>query len=402
MILLALPGAIPTADAVRHAISAAFESLPSGLRRTLTWDHGKELALHQQITASTGIRVFFCDAHAPWQRASNENMSASPWRSITAPARRSAGAGPQSSSTPRSPPPERTAQPPVTTRSSGPPLRHNAPLEDGHVPRVREQHSLRWLNQLRRFAAQVISEFGSSTRRTRGQLNSGDYDRAILCCDVGWNSHHRAGASASRRSQTPLSRCSRQIRRPCPRSPRLRLAVRRGSGLAAGPRKLQPHRQSQRAAREPRLNRRHRRAGGNPPGPGQNALQTVAPSSEHWLLAGSLLVNANVRLHACRARRPSAASRPARAACGFAAASTRTATARTPRFRASRGRPRRSTSPSPTATARPATATECLRPGAATALRMLSADPHGVPGLTSGSKLRALAPVAQLDRAADF
>jgi len=49
---------------------------PAGLvRRTLTWDQGKELALHQLITAATGLDVFFCDAHAPWQRASNENMN---------------------------------------------------------------------------------------------------------------------------------------------------------------------------------------------------------------------------------------------------------------------------------------------------------------------------------------
>jgi transposase, IS30 family len=45
------------------------------LRSTLTWDQGKELAHHQQITASTGTPVFFCDAHAPWQRASNENTN---------------------------------------------------------------------------------------------------------------------------------------------------------------------------------------------------------------------------------------------------------------------------------------------------------------------------------------
>src|SRR3954454_20805105 len=75
VILLAFPGAVATADAVRHAITTAFASLPAGLRRTLTWDQGKELALHQQITASTGTQVYFCDAHAPWQRGSNENVN---------------------------------------------------------------------------------------------------------------------------------------------------------------------------------------------------------------------------------------------------------------------------------------------------------------------------------------
>ena len=75
VILLAFPGAVATADAVRHAITTALVSLPVGLRRTLTWDQGKELALHQQITARTGTQVYFCDAHAPWQRGSNENVN---------------------------------------------------------------------------------------------------------------------------------------------------------------------------------------------------------------------------------------------------------------------------------------------------------------------------------------
>jgi len=75
LILLHLPGGVSTADSVRHAIATAFSMLPGGLRRTLTWDQGKELALHQQITAQTGTPVFFCDAHSPWQRGSNENTN---------------------------------------------------------------------------------------------------------------------------------------------------------------------------------------------------------------------------------------------------------------------------------------------------------------------------------------
>ena len=75
VVVLAFPEAVPTVAAVRDAIVAALSSLPAGLRRTLTWDQGKELAHHQQITAATGTPVFFCDAHAPWQRGSNENMN---------------------------------------------------------------------------------------------------------------------------------------------------------------------------------------------------------------------------------------------------------------------------------------------------------------------------------------
>ena len=75
LILLQFPAGIPTAEAVRHGIEAVLGCLPERLRRTLTWDQGKELALHQLITAATGTEVFFCDAHTPWQRGSNENMN---------------------------------------------------------------------------------------------------------------------------------------------------------------------------------------------------------------------------------------------------------------------------------------------------------------------------------------
>jgi IS30 family transposase len=75
LIVLAFTDAVASTEAVRHAITAALAQLPAGLQRTLSWDQGKELALHPQITAATGTDVFFCDAHSPWQRASNENMN---------------------------------------------------------------------------------------------------------------------------------------------------------------------------------------------------------------------------------------------------------------------------------------------------------------------------------------
>jgi transposase, IS30 family len=75
LILIHIPTGRPTAEAMRTGITTALARLPAELRRTLTWDQGKELALHQRITAQTGTRVFFCDANSPWQRGSNENMN---------------------------------------------------------------------------------------------------------------------------------------------------------------------------------------------------------------------------------------------------------------------------------------------------------------------------------------
>ena len=75
LILLPFAEGVATTEGVRHAITVALAELPAGLRRTLTWDQGKELAMHQQITSAIGTGVFFCDAHSPWQRGSNENMN---------------------------------------------------------------------------------------------------------------------------------------------------------------------------------------------------------------------------------------------------------------------------------------------------------------------------------------
>jgi transposase, IS30 family len=75
VILIHVPTGRPTAETMRDGITDALGALAPHLRRTLTWDQGKELALHQQITVRTGARVYFCDAHSPWQRGSNENTN---------------------------------------------------------------------------------------------------------------------------------------------------------------------------------------------------------------------------------------------------------------------------------------------------------------------------------------
>ena len=63
------------AETVHHAIAATIMTLPSQLRRSLTWDQGTELADHVELTASTRIAVYFCDPHSPWQRGTNENTN---------------------------------------------------------------------------------------------------------------------------------------------------------------------------------------------------------------------------------------------------------------------------------------------------------------------------------------
>ena len=63
------------AEAVRDAIAAAITTLPEQLRRSLTWDQGTEMAQHAQLRIQTGLPVYFCDPHSPWQRGTNENTN---------------------------------------------------------------------------------------------------------------------------------------------------------------------------------------------------------------------------------------------------------------------------------------------------------------------------------------
>ena len=74
LMLLHLPHG-RTAAAVRDALVEVFTALPGGLRRSLTWDQGKELSAHADLTRTLGLPVYFCEPHSPWQRGSNENMN---------------------------------------------------------------------------------------------------------------------------------------------------------------------------------------------------------------------------------------------------------------------------------------------------------------------------------------
>jgi IS30 family transposase len=61
--------------AVQEALVAAVADMPEVLCKTLTWDQGREMANHAKIAQATGLAIYFCDAHSPWQRPSNENTN---------------------------------------------------------------------------------------------------------------------------------------------------------------------------------------------------------------------------------------------------------------------------------------------------------------------------------------
>ncbi|MEV0416574.1 IS30 family transposase [Streptomyces sp. NPDC050448] len=64
-----------TAEEVRDVLVPLIQTLPEHLRGSLTWDQGCEMAAHKQFTVATGVPVYFCDPHSPWQRGSNENTN---------------------------------------------------------------------------------------------------------------------------------------------------------------------------------------------------------------------------------------------------------------------------------------------------------------------------------------
>ena len=74
VMLLHLPDG-HSAQPVRDAMTAAVGTLPDHLWKSITWDQGREMAQHAQFSVDTGIDVFFCDPHSPWQRGSNENTN---------------------------------------------------------------------------------------------------------------------------------------------------------------------------------------------------------------------------------------------------------------------------------------------------------------------------------------
>ena len=64
-----------TAELARDQLTRLIGTLPATLRRSLTYDHGSEMAYHAEFSIATGVIVYFCDPRSPWQRGTNENTN---------------------------------------------------------------------------------------------------------------------------------------------------------------------------------------------------------------------------------------------------------------------------------------------------------------------------------------
>jgi IS30 family transposase len=100
VMLIGLPDG-HTADVVTDALAAKIVELPTQLRRSITWDHGKEMAQHARFSIATGVPVYFCDPPSPWQRGSNENTNG--FYASTSPSAATCAPTPRPTSTPSLP-----------------------------------------------------------------------------------------------------------------------------------------------------------------------------------------------------------------------------------------------------------------------------------------------------------
>jgi IS30 family transposase len=74
LILVHLPAGYK-APQLRDALIEQFGQIPPAMRKTLTWDQGREMARHAQTETAIGTMIYFCDPHSPWQRPTNENTN---------------------------------------------------------------------------------------------------------------------------------------------------------------------------------------------------------------------------------------------------------------------------------------------------------------------------------------
>jgi IS30 family transposase len=74
-VMLAYLGTDKSTGNVVEALRTRICDLPEHLTRSLTWDQGIEMRAHKRFTIDTGVQIYFCDPHSPWQRGSNENTN---------------------------------------------------------------------------------------------------------------------------------------------------------------------------------------------------------------------------------------------------------------------------------------------------------------------------------------
>ena len=120
LMLLHLPGD-HTAATVSTAMIKAMNTLPEQLRLSVTWDQGREMAKHQEVTMATGMPIYFCDPHSPWQRGSNENTNG-PLRQYFPKSTDLSSTGPGSWTTS----PRNSTQGPASVMATAPQLRSSA------------------------------------------------------------------------------------------------------------------------------------------------------------------------------------------------------------------------------------------------------------------------------------
>jgi len=175
-----------------RALTPMIASLPDALRRTLTWDQGKEMAEHALIAIEADIDIFFGDPHSPWQRGSNENTNGM-----------SASTGPRA---------RHASTHPGRLRRGRPPDEHPAPSDPGMEGSTRgPQRGPRCDSRLRPPSAARRSDAPTVKARLCDLWDSTQKSNGVVHREHGFDVHPcvRTSTSAGRTGVTPLSAVSR-------------------------------------------------------------------------------------------------------------------------------------------------------------------------------------------------
>jgi hypothetical protein len=198
-----------TAKSVNTAVTAAFAAMPAHMKRTLTWDQGVEMARHQELTAATGVPVFFAERSSPWQRGANETTTGS---SVSISRREPIWQSTHPSTSPTSPGSSATAPEKAsatTPRQPDSPPKHppHQPAEIASQARSKCPHD-----------TQVLRRLVESAARSSGISSVGSYATALTFF-MTEQPKVRANSHAFRRvKRVPLRAASRALRPRCLRA----------------------------------------------------------------------------------------------------------------------------------------------------------------------------------------